>query len=104
MNHAYSIVYNVALNQYQVVSEKTKTRRSKARKLAALAVLGVLCTPALSVDITAEDTKNVSNSLALNWHDYNFQTNAATNQFFPSDWQTAVSDYVMDLSNNSLIW
>lgn len=58
MNRAYSIVYNIALNQYQVVSEKTKTRRSKARKLVTLAVLGVLFTPALSVDITAGDGKN----------------------------------------------
>ena len=108
MNCTYSIVYNAALGQYQVASEKTKTRRSKARKLLPVILAGLLV-PVLAVDIRDNDTAiKVSDHPTTQWADYIFETTNPVDpingaeQFGFAAWKKALDAYVKDPNDTVL--
>ena len=108
MNRTYSIVYNAALGQYQVASEKTKTRCSKARKLLPIILAGLLV-PTWAVDIVdGNPAINVSDHPSVEWKGYIFKTknpidaNNGTEQFGFAAWSKALKDYLDNPNDTAL--
>ena len=80
MNHIYSVVFNAALGQYQVASEKARRYRSTSQKTASAVIAGalLLSSSAMAADVIITDKAvNVSDHPSTTFSEYKFETSSS---------------------------